>query len=433
MTFKVAIIGAGPAGLVCARLLKIADIGIDVNIFERDATPTARVFRGGSLDLHGDSGLVAIKKAGLFEEAQKWLRWDGEEIFVADKNGTIVFHLKDPPKNDLADYERPEIDRELLKELLLNGVGKENVHWGKVLQSVNTRDKTITFRDGTTAGPFDLTIGADGAFSKVREVLTDVKPVYSGVCGFEAYVTEPDEKHPTLIKRVGGGSLFAFCDQKGIVAQRVFDRSLKLDIFWKTDDENFTTDMFAAYSANEDNLKAHMLKTFSDWLPEMQEFISACHILRPSRLYELPVGNTWEHKSGFTLIGDAANLMTPFSGEGANKALTDGLTLSEALVDALKRKVNPEEAISAFEQAMFRRAEKLQARTMLNKTRIFGNWGAAWWPVTIGSFVLEDMGYDFHKGWLSLLPLLKFAFIYFQAVQILGGVKRRMKHAISGW
>ncbi|KAL5313230.1 hypothetical protein ACEPPN_018963 [Leptodophora sp. 'Broadleaf-Isolate-01'] len=432
MPFKVAIIGAGPAGLVCARLLKVADIDVEISVFERDPTPTSRIFRGGSLDLHGDSGLIAIKKAGLFEKAKKWLRWDGEEIFVSDKNGTIVFHMKDPPKTDLADYERPEIDREMLKELLLESVGKENVQWGKVLHSIDTSNRTIAFRDGTTAGPFDLTIGADGAFSKLRDVVTDVKPVYSGICGLECHVASPDEKHPNLVKRVGNGSLFSYSDHKSITAQRVYDGSLQLHIFWRTEDDNFTTDMFTTYQWNQEKLKTKILESFHDWIPEMQEFVTACDILRPSRLYELPVGNTWAHKSGYTLIGDAANLMTPFSGEGANKALTDGLRLSEALIEALKTKGDIDQAISNFEADMFKRAKKVQARTMLNKNRIFDDGGAASWPVTIGGFVLEDMGYNLNKGWLSLFPFAAVMLLYFRIVQMLGGFQRRTKDALFG-
>ncbi|KAH7372059.1 salicylate hydroxylase [Cadophora sp. MPI-SDFR-AT-0126] len=432
MTFKVAIVGAGPAGLVCARLLKIADIDIEISVFERDPSAEVRVFRGGSLDLHGDSGLLAIKNAGLFETFKKWLRWDGEEIFVSDKHGTIIFHMKDPPKSDLADYERPEIDREMLKELLLDSIGKEAVQWGKALESVDTDKRTLSFRDGSTAGPFDLTIGADGAFSKLRHVMTDVKPRYSGVCGFECTVASPDEKHPNLIKRVGGGSLFAYGDHKSITAQRVHDRSLKLDIFFRTEDENFTNDMFTTYQWSQEKLKAKMLESFQDWVPEMQEFITSCNVQRPSKLWELPVGNSWRHKSGYTLIGDAANLMTPFSGEGANKALTDGWKLSEAIIEALKNKGDVDHAIANFEETMFQRAKKVQARTMLNKNRIFDNWGASSWPVTISGFVLEDMGYNLNKGWLSLLPIAGVMLLYFRIIELLGGVRRRTKDALFG-
>lgn len=62
---------------------------------------------------------------------------------------------------------RPEIDREKLKNMLLNSVlklaGEGIVKWGKQLQSIDVADGVLTFKDGSRAGHFDLVVGADGA------------------------------------------------------------------------------------------------------------------------------------------------------------------------------------------------------------------------------------------------------------------------------
>lgn len=50
MPFKIAIIGAGPAGCALARLLQQSDHQIDVTIFESEASPNFRS-QGGTLDL----------------------------------------------------------------------------------------------------------------------------------------------------------------------------------------------------------------------------------------------------------------------------------------------------------------------------------------------------------------------------------------------
>ena len=61
----------------------------------------------------------------------------------------------------------------------------------------------------------------------------------------------------------------------------------------------------------------------------------------------------WSSQPNVTLLGDAAHLMSPFAGEGANAAMQDGAELALELVKATK----PADAIAAYEAKMFKRAQ----------------------------------------------------------------------------
>src|SRR5690349_6529220 len=70
---RIAIIGAGPSRLTLARLLVKGSI--IPHVYERDPSPDYRP-QGGTLDLHGHSGLLALREAGLWDEFLKHARYD---------------------------------------------------------------------------------------------------------------------------------------------------------------------------------------------------------------------------------------------------------------------------------------------------------------------------------------------------------------------
>ena len=61
---RIAVIGAGPAGLTAALILHRG--GHPVSVYEGEASGQQRT-QGGTLDLHDDSGQVALQRAGLLE------------------------------------------------------------------------------------------------------------------------------------------------------------------------------------------------------------------------------------------------------------------------------------------------------------------------------------------------------------------------------
>ena len=429
MTISIAIVGAGPAGLTLGKLLLASPISdqIDLSIHDLDASATSRFNQGGTLDLHSDSGLAALEKMGLMDAAKPHLRYEGEELVIADLNATELVHIKEAPK--IGDYDaRPEMDRERLKELLLSGIGAERVKWGKKIAQVieEAAGGVLAFADGSKEGPFDLIIGADGAWSKVRNVLTDVRPAYSGVCGFEAHIDKPKEEFPNTDRMVGRGSYFAYTAGRSLTAQRMGNESIKIGM-WKKAEPTWPETVLGQQGAVDENVRAKMVEEFKDWVPEMQDWIKAGKRFKVWTLYELPVGNTWQHKKGYTLIGDAAHLATPFAGQGVNAAMKDALELAELIERSVQGGMNLDDAVQKYEVAMFPRAKKVQLDTMRNKVGMFAPAAPLTFASTMVAVIGEETGWPVDQGILRWIPISKMVYSFFWLYITLGAVRRRAK------
>lgn len=174
MPSPIAIVGAGPCGLTFARLLHNA--GVDYVVFERDASPepTSR-YQGGTLDVHGQTGQEALRRAGLHAEFEKLARRDATTMTVQDAHGNHRGTFGEG-------RDAPEIDRLQLRQILLDSLPADRIRWGKALRSVQRdgqrkqSDPTglvLHFTDGSTETGFRLVVGADGAWSKLRQLVSD--------------------------------------------------------------------------------------------------------------------------------------------------------------------------------------------------------------------------------------------------------------------
>lgn len=434
---KIAIVGAGPGGLTLACLLLQSSIAqsIEVVIFEKDASPTSRQSIGGTLDLHPPTGLAAVRKMGIWDEFRKYARFDGEEMRMCDQNGTVYVHQIDAPQ--IEGFEaRPEIDRVKLMEILLASVPSDIIRWGKQVKEVFEKDSVhrLRFEDGTTEGPFDLLVGSDGAWSKVRKVLTDVEPRYSGICSISGSITEKTagDRWENISSMVGKGNNFSFSYGKSMMGQRMGDGSMKC-AFNQRRDQDWLDGVKQKHGHDQHALRRVLREEYKDWVPEFRQWIDASTDLWCSTLWELPVGHRFEHKAGLTLIADAAHLMTPFAGEGVNAAMKDALDLSAALEDALGEKhIDIDTAVRGFEESMFKRAEDFTLKTMINKEGMFALDSPYSFFVSMVGVVAKELGRDLDHGWLRWIPVRKLTYTVFWTMGTFGAFRRRCMDTIRG-
>jgi 2-polyprenyl-6-methoxyphenol hydroxylase-like FAD-dependent oxidoreductase len=112
--------------------------------------------------------------------------------------------------------------REDLRTILLDSITKDTIQWGRTVKSValsNNQQHTLTFNDDSKE-TYDLVVGADGAWSVVRPLLTPNKPVYTGLCFIDATISDIDNRFPSLSAAVGPGSVISLAHNKAIIAQR---------------------------------------------------------------------------------------------------------------------------------------------------------------------------------------------------------------------
>ncbi|MBV6702073.1 FAD-dependent monooxygenase [Kitasatospora aureofaciens] len=341
---RIAVIGAGPGGLTCARILQRH--GIAVTVHDLDASGDARS-QGGTLDMQADSGQRALRAAGLLDRFHALARPEGQQVRLLDRDATVLFDAAP----GIEEGYKPEIDRGQLRGLLLDSLAPGTVRWGHRLTAATPLgDGThrLDFADGTST-VVDLVIGADGAWSRVRRLLSDAAPRYTGVTFVETGLDDADTRHPDLAALVGNGSMMALADSKGLLAQRNSDHrirvyaGLRIDLAWC---ESLDLD-------DPEAVREALRRHFTGWSPTLLRLITESDgdfVGRP--LFALPVPHTWTSTPGVTLLGDAAHLMSPFSGMGANLAMLDAAELAERIAT----EASLDAAVRAYEAVMLPRA-----------------------------------------------------------------------------
>lgn len=360
---QIAIVGGGPGGLTLARLLQLK--GANVKVFERDTKRYARI-QGSPLDLHDESGQAAIRKAGLMNELIKNYLPGADKAIITNMHAEILFKDHEAKSDENFEHEnfRPEIDRGVLRNILLESLKPDTVVWDSQFISMEEQNNgwLLHFKNGFSFYA-DIVIAADGANSKIRSYITDITPFYSGVTMLEGTIYNAKENIPAISTMLDGGKVMAFGNSKCILGGQKGNGDIGFYASFKTD-KDWAANSNLDYSDNNQMLK-WFRQEYTEWSPIWNTLLENASIpFVPRPIYCMPLDQHWEAKPNLTILGDAAHVMPPFAGEGANMAMLDALELSECLTSDEFEDI--QQAISFYETNMRKRAREAAEDSLEN-------------------------------------------------------------------
>ncbi|QMU27762.1 FAD-dependent monooxygenase [Adhaeribacter radiodurans] len=322
---KVAIIGAGIAGLTTAIALQQA--GISCIIYE--AAPAIKPL-GAGLTLAANA-MKALAKLGLVEEilskGQLLKAFD-----ILDEKGKIITQTNNAVFRSEYGADNFAIHRADLHQVLLSRISPDTVHLNKQILSFEQQQSKVTlhFSDGSTAEA-DYLLACDGIHSVVRKkVLPEATPRYAGYTCWRAVVNMPHSSQTDALETWGPAGRF------GIVPVS------KGRIYY-----------FACISVSQPNSNLKNF-TISDLIPCFKKYHNPIpEILNQTRNEQLIWNDIYDLKplrrfafGNILLLGDAAHATTPNLGQGACQAIEDAVILA----NLWKQNTRVEDTFAQFEK-----------------------------------------------------------------------------------
>ncbi|WVQ79202.1 hypothetical protein IAT38_001298 [Cryptococcus sp. DSM 104549] len=334
---KVAIVGAGPGGL--AAMIHFGRLSnIDLSVFD-----AARELReiGAGIGINKNTWRH-LQLMGVAEQLEQFNdRGDGTKLDVESRNGaTGKLIARRYQSNDPDVPARSRIERYKLQNALLSAVPRETIQLSKRLVDIieGVDGVRLAFKDGTSAGPFDLVIGADGIRSVTRSyAFPDHRLSYTGKVAYRVLIPQADVAH---IPDIPQGS--AFWHTKDT---HVYTNPLDNGLF-----EIATRAVIPDDTGSKVSWGTEVPKEEVGYCDTIRQILDAPKKWLEFAIFGGPRLESVVHGGRIALLGDASHPLSGAFGAGACFAFEDAYVLAQAVAEAQRDGTPISNALRVYDQ-----------------------------------------------------------------------------------
>ena len=327
---KIAIVGAGPSGLLLAHYLLRRDRQYQIDIYERHQDlRDLEIAKSRTFPIAlNDRGIQAIAKISGLTEAVAKIGLKIQGTIVHTRNaGTRYISRKKP----LITLDRTQLTKVLLDALEEYNSDRLNIHFRHSCLWVDLAAKQARFASFGSEYTFDydLIVGADGARSVVRKAFQDTKlfeleQKYISNDYKSLYLPSGEDNESNTVLKSGNIHTWRLKDGTVVLLLHQFDGSMAGVVHFPRDDNQIV-------KLNEAEVKQFFLEKFPEVGQLMPESEVAAFFKRPVASTLTIRCNRYHYQNSALLIGDAAHAVSPSLGQGCNSALEDVTVLGRLL------------------------------------------------------------------------------------------------------
>ncbi len=340
-TFDVIIVGGGPSGTTCATFLGKA--GKDVLVIDKAKFPRDKICGDG---ISGKSVKV-LEELGVLPAMDKSEHIKMYGVTFSSPKGRVI---NIAAKSEYGEQPPGFVAR---REVFDNVLFQNAKKYARTLEQFQVMD--LIWEGTQVVGIIGMDMATRKKYSFRAKVVVGADGAASIVAN-KVKLDEIDERHQLVAIRC----YFKGVKELGDKIELHFVNELLPGYFWIFPLANGMANVGAGMvtsdlKSKKINLQEATMRAIKE-NPLFKARFEGAEQVTPFKSWSLPVGSRHikAHGNGFILLGDAASLIDPFTGEGIGNALISGKIAAEYLLKAFEKNDFSETTLKAYEDALWK-------------------------------------------------------------------------------